>query len=428
MENQAIFPAANAIQNLGQRQIMLSLSYLAYCGEQITTPDPESTILELINNAIPQIPPITNWTLVWGPVTYTTPGSLYQDNLMFVAKNKSNPTQYAVAVRSTNSISDLDWLMEDFDIMQQIPWSPNTLINPIKDAQISESISIGLQILFSMKDSTTTTTLLDYLTSVSTTAINLCITGHSLGGCLAGTLALYLKENVALWDQSGKSNLSAITFAAPTAGNAAFAAYSDAQFSGQPIPPNWDARLGTTFDAVRNPLDVAPLCWIADNISTEADSGNTISPIFSLYVVPNDYDNKEPEIDFTEMKFVDYIFWTEVILPYLLPAISSEIAGLKYTQVVATAQQLPNSSINNSFTIYDSDLEATLNMFIQQATYQHSQSYPVLLRVPVLNSPNVIVLNPFQELSLLQSRSIPHLRLALKLVSSIAKANILPKA
>src|SRR4051812_5455551 len=42
-----------SIQNLPLRQIMASFAYLAYCGEQITTPDPESQILDLINTAMP---------------------------------------------------------------------------------------------------------------------------------------------------------------------------------------------------------------------------------------------------------------------------------------------------------------------------------------------------------------------------------------
>ena len=67
-----------------QRQIAVSFAYLAYCGEQITTPQPEATILDLIDAAMPQIPPLAapnpTWKVVWGPSTYTIPGGLYQDN------------------------------------------------------------------------------------------------------------------------------------------------------------------------------------------------------------------------------------------------------------------------------------------------------------------------------------------------------------
>ncbi len=103
---------ADSIPNLAQRQIMLSFAYLAYCGEEIVTPNPEAQILSLINAAMPNIPPIASpkWAVVWGPVTYTTPGALYQDNLMFAAQNQSDPTQIVIAIRGTNFVADLDWL------------------------------------------------------------------------------------------------------------------------------------------------------------------------------------------------------------------------------------------------------------------------------------------------------------------------------
>lgn len=92
-----------AFPNQTQRQIMVSFAYLAYCGELMTTASPESEILNYINAAIPQIPPLSapnaSWKVVWGPAVYTTAGALYQDNLMFVAQNQVDTTQYAIAVR-----------------------------------------------------------------------------------------------------------------------------------------------------------------------------------------------------------------------------------------------------------------------------------------------------------------------------------------
>src|SRR5262249_460381 len=147
-----------------------------------------------------------------------------------------------------------------FDLMN---WPPGTAPGPT-GPRISESTSIGLQVLLGMEGSTANgpQSLLAFLKSQATNAINVCVTGHSLGGCLAPTLALYLKEQRAAWDVSGESNVSTISFAGPTAGNSAFAAYSDSQFGGGPYPPNWDESLGTTCDAVRCDLDVAPLAWI----------------------------------------------------------------------------------------------------------------------------------------------------------------------
>ncbi len=58
-----------------------SFAYLAYCGEEIITPGPAAAILQLIQAAMPQIPPLSppnpTWNVAWGPAVYTTPGALY---------------------------------------------------------------------------------------------------------------------------------------------------------------------------------------------------------------------------------------------------------------------------------------------------------------------------------------------------------------
>jgi hypothetical protein len=146
---------ATAIQNLSQGQIMLSFAYLAYCGEEIVTANPQTQILNLIKAAMPQIPPIASpnptWQVVWGPGVYTTPGALYQDNLMYVAQNQSDKSQFVIAVRGTNFVADLDWLMENFDVRQMMTWPPGSSLSTPAGAMMSESTSIGMQILLAMK-------------------------------------------------------------------------------------------------------------------------------------------------------------------------------------------------------------------------------------------------------------------------------------
>jgi hypothetical protein len=214
--------------------------------------------------------------------------------------------------------------------------------------------------------------------------INLCVTGHSLGGCLAGSLALYLKNNASIWDASGKSSVSCITFAAPTAGNAIFAQYSDSQFKGAPNPPNWDPTLGTNCDAVRCNFDVAPMAWIYTNLSASP----TYSPLFSIYAPPA---VNPPNIDFSQMPGIWSFAWTEV-LKYVLPDVADMLKSQNYTQVVANAA--PAQGTFNPAYVGDTkngSLLTYFEVFLEQAAYQHSFSYPIILSVPQLNDPNIIV-------------------------------------
>jgi hypothetical protein len=386
------FIVMSAIPNLQQRQIMLSFAYLAYCGEQITTPNPEQAILGYINAGMPQIPPISvnnkaTWQVVWGPAVYTVPGAKYQDNLMFVAQSLTNPTQYAVAIRGTNRVSTLDWLMEDFDVLQQMNWPPGAATPSPAGAMMSESTSIDLQVLLAMQGGIangSAVPLMAFLQSQAYNAINVCVTGHSLGGCLSGTLALYLKENQTSWDESGQSIVSCITFAAPTAGNAQFAAYSDSMFSGGPYPPNWDSSLGTNCDAVRCNYDVAPQAWVAGNIS-QNNNGTYSSPLFETYGSNLDFSSGLSVWGSSEA-------WSYIVNNFL-PPLAGFLAPFGYTQIENSAAQLPGT-FNSSLAPASDGLTDYLKAFVAQAAWQHGNSYPSpsVLNVPALLNPNIIVM------------------------------------
>ena len=373
------------IPNLAQRQIMLSFAYLAYCGEQITTAKPEQTILSYINAAMPLIPPIATpnatWSVVWGPAVYTVPGAMYQDNLMYIVQNQSDLTQFAIAIRGTNSIAELDWLLEDFDVLQQMNWPPSAAQPSPAGAMISESTSIDLQVLLAMQGAASggSVSLLSFLKAQSTNPINICVTGHSLGGCLAGTLALYLKETQPSWDQSSNSIISCITFAGPTAGNTAFATYSDSKFNGGPYPPGWDSSLGSTFDAVRCNYDVAPQAWIAANLS-QGSGSSAISPLFQTYGTNLDFA--------TGLGFGSDLAWNYIVENFL-PPIAAFLIKPDYQQPVSGAAQL-QGTYNTAFAPASDGLTDYLKAFVQQAAWQHGNSYPTILGVPALLDSNII--------------------------------------
>lgn len=364
----------SSIPNLQQRQIMLCFAYLAYSGELITTPNPAPQILELINTTMPQLPPINppndTWAVAWGPATYTIPGALYQENMAFVVENQTTPGQLAIAIRGTNSVADIDWLLDDLDVRDMMPWIPPGTLTPV--GNISESTSIALQSILALQGtvagSNDISTLVEFLTDKATTPLNVCVTGHSLGGCLTSTLALYLKERQSLWDVSGQSLVSCISFAGPTAGDQNFATYSDAKFSGGPYPPGWDTTLGNTCDCVRCSLDVAPLVWDSNNV--EANNPNLIT----LY---------NPQITFSgfEWDALKYI-----ALPYL----ASFLTAQNYRQV-EYSQATVSGAFNGDAPPSNASLQQLFEAYVAQATWQHSSSYPTLLDVPQLVPSGVVV-------------------------------------
>lgn len=99
--------------------------------------------------------------LVWGPVTYRAPFSLADDEMMFVARDRSAPHRYVVAIRGTNPVSAFDWLFGDFWVAAQVPWpygEPGGV-----DAKVSFSTLLGLNVLQIMQSPVPPAGLLDTL-------------------------------------------------------------------------------------------------------------------------------------------------------------------------------------------------------------------------------------------------------------------------
>jgi hypothetical protein len=90
-------------------------------------------------------------------------------------------------------------------------------------------------------------------------ALEVAVTGHSKGGALAATLALWLRcalespSDEECWDPTRRARLACYSFAAPTAGNAAFVR-------------QLDARLGASQRHVRSAHDPVAQVWEADGL------------------------------------------------------------------------------------------------------------------------------------------------------------------
>jgi len=211
-----------------------------------------------------------NMKMTWGPCAGIAPLSIIADNYMYASEwtDASGKKHILVSVAGTHPLSLFSWVFHDFDVFMPVEWPyaqrTSAFLEIMRNAGISEpeghKLSIsngtmrGLRTLIEMKDDKTGCNLVDYLKGAVSDAsgkIDVCITGHSLGGALCGALALYLHDNMALWDLEGKAVISCISFAGPTIGNKAFAAY-------------YDAVLGSRTTRVANALDLVPNAWEVD--------------------------------------------------------------------------------------------------------------------------------------------------------------------
>src|SRR5262245_34448419 len=83
------------------------------------------------------------WKLVWGPASFRTRTSMFDDAMMYVAQRQDRPPaepHYVVAIRGTNPISLFDWIFGDFWVSMQVDWT--TPGNP--PAKLSASTALGM--------------------------------------------------------------------------------------------------------------------------------------------------------------------------------------------------------------------------------------------------------------------------------------------
>ncbi|MCY1061653.1 hypothetical protein [Nannocystis sp. SCPEA4] len=283
---------------------------------------------------------IDGWQIVWGPAVLADDRG-YSENLMYVVQRTAAPSQYVIAIAGTNFNSPADALVEDLYVYKQVSWLYDTTA---KGAKIALGTSIGLLNLQRLKPAATLpgagTTLIEFLRTIVSEKVNITVAGHSLGGALAPTLAVWLADTaqgrVDPWDPKKHATIGAQAFAGPTAGNGAFALHSV-------------FKLGTLLRPVYNTLDVVPHAW-----------QELLTP--SLSELPGIYapDLAPPKAD------LSYAGLVVLIGAFQLLAFGGGYAPLP------NLQSIPGTYDPN---IYDSTTPNTFSKWVKQLGQQHIPGY-----------------------------------------------------
>jgi triacylglycerol lipase len=326
-------------------QVMIMLAFIADAGALETNDcEAEKRVSASIGEYLRTLAPVQNdWELVWGPCLYKFPViAKFPDNTVYVVQNRQHPSEYVIAISGTNPYEITDWVFEDFLVGKTEPWAYG---HPPSGARISQSAKLSLSILQKLKPCDgvkgENLHLIEFLKGTPGIS-SVTVTGHSLGGEMASTTALWLSDTQGdLWDTQKQARVSAYTFAAPTAGNAIWASY-------------FHQQLGDHVHRIWNSLDVVPHAWQLSDLKQ----------IRNLY---------EPQIK------------APLTLKLALKILILIVKKKDYTQIpaIASDQQPLKGSVNT---------DPEWARFFDQIAYQHVDAYIKLLDVPAAN-----VLIPFMR-------------------------------
>lgn len=240
---------------------MTLLSYLAYAG--CWNPSPKRVAAEVAQALEATRGELGFTDVPWGPVAYRKRGILLTDSLMYLLREPSEGEEIrlTLVIRGTNPGSLSSWIFQDLSVNGLVPWTRKSPASPHRDAWISMATDTALEIHASLewKGQTLLAWLLRLLRNEGNAPVRLSVTGHSLGGLMAGVFALYLKEALEAEKLGDRVRFTIHALAGPTAGNRAFAAALDQSF-----PDN--------LRSYENPLDIAPLTWAERNLSERIPS------------------------------------------------------------------------------------------------------------------------------------------------------------
>ena len=339
-----------------KEKLNASMAFLTYKNEDSPVNDQTVFIIaQAINTSLAQgfgsIPPCS-WQIVWGPALYAFDlVEKKQANLTFVAQSTSTPTSYVVATRGTVGEDLLEWLDEDI-LVSLVSWP--TPRAETSSPKISRATADALKIVLKTTPPTPKNTakgyrplpgagisLADFLAErTNNGSVEICFTGHSLGGAIAPGLALWFRQAqgeiqipqndifspMPTWDVDSCATISCISFAGATPGDTVLHDY-------------FAKLMGNNYERIYNTYDIVPYAFAS------------LDALSKLYG------------DISPLSDVEALF---------LEAIKCDVAAAE-RKADSKYATLPN---DNPFT---GDLQRSNPnwSFMSQAHYQHSQAYMI---------------------------------------------------
>jgi hypothetical protein len=249
-------------EGLDLTQRNLIMAFLPYLGSPLSGSDVSQQAFKLVRAALESLKgPLGPWELAWGPGVFQALPGAVPANTMFVARHEQTRELF-ISIAGTNPFSAYAWLAEDFDVDQTRAWDYG---EPPEGVATSKATLTGLRALQGMVPPPgvpgENRTLAEFLAAQldeETEPVAMTVSGHSLGGALSPTLALWLLDTQKEWDHRMRAMISVYAYAGPTPGNDDFASYIDDRFSD---------RLHRIF----NPLDIVTHAWnVADLVALKA--------------------------------------------------------------------------------------------------------------------------------------------------------------
>lgn len=323
----------------GAENETVELSFISLAGFWETEPTRiAKAVIGLMERMLPR------QEMVWGPALHQPQRSgpkaaTTSDALEFICRDLDTG-EYTAVFRGTNPISAIEWLFQDFMVQRMVRWTENAPGFAPGEALVSEGTSLAIELRRSLKpvpgEVGEGIRFADAIRDILEASEGTCVlrfTGHSLGGLLASTMALRLVDDLESSGQAdllAKLDLRVYGYAAPTAGNRAFASYLESRLG--PACPAASSRVARYTAG----LDIVPRAW----------AGDTMDGMPDLY---------KPAIGMQP-------------ITHGLYDVSRRLAeGKGYTQP-GPAIELPSRIV-----------KAARNLYLLEAAYQHAQPYLSLL-------------------------------------------------